>query len=172
MMVIFKLFMRVNLGFFLWIVVIISTLCIVIYLFYEPKMITKDVYAVMAVSSCISFFIIAQRFLWIALRIEFMNIMYFFLLMVVFAGIVAGSMKLRGWQKKNRFRKKVSFAKCMKYGGWGFLVFLFFYQMILSYLLRPNFLTVMALSVSHANLLLIIWTYFDVRKLYRRKGFR
>ena len=92
------------------------------------------------------------------------------MLMLIFAGIVAGCMKVVNWRKKKKF-KRVGFVKCMRYFGWGFLVFLFFYQLILSYLLRPNFLTVLALSISHVNLLLIIWTYFDVKKLYRRRRF-
>lgn len=169
MMVVFRLFMSMNLGFFLWIVVVVSVFCIGIYLLYKPAMITKDVYAIMAISSCISLSIIAQRFLWVALRIDLVNVLYFFLLMLIFAGIIGVSMKLGGWRKKRGLRRKIGFVKFMRYLGWGFLVFLFFYQLILSYLLRPNFLTVMALSISHANLLLIIWTYFDVKKLYLRK---
>jgi len=169
MMIVFKLFMNVNLGFLLWIVVIISTLSIGLYLLYKPLIITKDIYAIMAVSSCVSLSIIAQRFLWIALRIDLINMFYFFLLMLIFAGIVVGSLKVLGWQKKRGKGCKMDFVKLMRYVGWSFLVFLFFYQLILSYLLRPNFLTVMALSVSHTNLLLIIWTYFDVKKLYRNK---
>jgi len=169
--------MNVSFGLLLWIVVIVSTSCIGIYLFYKPYiaskpfMITKDVYTIMAVSSCISLSIIAQRFLFIALRIDLINMLYFFLLMVLFAGIVAGSMKVMGWRKKKGIRRKGSFLKIIRHLGWGFLLFLFFYQLVLSYLLRPNFLTVMALSVSHVNLLLIIWTYFDVRRLYRYRRF-
>jgi len=163
--------MNVNLGFMLWIVVVVSTLCIGVYLLSKPLMITKDIYAIMAISSCISLSIITQRFLWIALRIDLINMMYFFLSMLIFAGIVAGSVKLGGWRRRKGFKRKVNLVKCMRHLGWGFLLFLFFYQLVLSYLLRPNFLTVMALSISHVNLLLIMWTYFDVRKLYGR-GYR
>ena len=175
MMLVFRIFMNVNLGFILWIVAIISTLCIGIYLFYKPYMIkkpymiTKDIYAIMAISSCLCLSFIAQRFLFIALGIDLTNMVHFFLLMLIFAGIVAGSMKLIGWRKKHGFRYQISFVKLMRYLGWGFLVFLFFYQLILSYLLRPNFLTVLALSISHGNLLLIIWTYFDVKQLYQKR---
>jgi len=169
MMAIFRLFMNVNLGFLLWIVLIISTLCSGIYMLYKPFMITKDVYAMMAISSCISLSIIAQRFLWIALRIDLVNIMYFLLSILIYGGIVMGVTKLKGRKKRRRHRQKIEMIKRLRYLGWGFLLFLFFYQLILSYLLRPNFLTVLALSVSHLNLLLIIWTYFDVRKLYEMK---
>ena len=172
MMVVFRLFMNVNLGFLLWIALLISTSCSVIYLFLEPYMITKDIYAMMAISSCISFSIIAVSFLWIALRIDLVNMMYFLFSMLVFAAIVAVVKKDgRKSRKKGRGRRrrKVDIVKTMRYLGWGFLLFLFFYQLILSYLLRPNFLTVLALSVSHLNLLLIIWTYFDVKKLYGMK---
>ena len=171
MMVVFRLFMNVNWGLLLWVVIIISTFCIGIYLFHKPIMVTKDVYAVMAISSCISLSIIAQRFLFTALRIDIVNMLYFFLSMIAFAAIVLGIMKITGWRRRRGIRRKIGFIKFMRYLGWGFLVFLFFYQIVLSYLLRPNFLTVMALSVSHANLLLIIWTYFDVRRLYRRKRY-
>ena len=170
MMIIFKFFMNVNLGLLLWIVIIISCLCVGIYLRVQPRMITKDIYAIMAVSSCISLSIIAQRFLWIALRIDLINMMYFFLAMLIFAVVVAGSLKLGGRSKRKKYRRKVSFVKYLRYLGWGLLLFLFFYQLVLSYLLRPNFLTVLALSISHINLLLIIWTYFDVKKLYERKS--
>ena len=168
MMAVFMLFMNVSLSFLLWIVIIISTLCIGIYFLSKSHMITKDTYAIMAVSSCISLSIIAQRFLFIALGIDLRDVMYFFLMMLTFAGIVAGCMKAIGWIG---FRQKVGFVRCMQYFCWAFLVFLFFYQLILSFLLQPNFLTVLALSISHSSLLLIIWTYFDVRKLYRRRRF-
>ena len=171
MMMIFKFFMNVNLGLLLWTVVVISTICIGIYLFFKPQRITKDIYAIMAVSSCISLSIIAQRFLWIALRIDLVNMMYFFLAMLIFAAVIAVSLRLGGWQRKRKNRrKKVSLIKCLRYLGWGLLLFLFFYQLVLSYMLRPNFLTVMALTISHINLLLIIWTYFDVKKLYAQRG--
>ena len=165
MMVVFRLFMNVNLGFFLWVVLIVSAFFSVVHLCLKPYMITKDIYAMMAISSCVSFSIIAHRFLWIALRIDLFNMMYFFLSMLIFAAIV---MIVRGRKKKKRApqRREVDIVKYLRYLGWGFLLFLFFYQLILSYLLRPNFLTVLALSVSHTNLLLIIWTYFDVKRLY------
>jgi len=131
-------------------------------------MITKDIYAMMAISSCFSFSTIALRFLWIALRIDLVNMMYFLFSMLVFAIVIAVVKK--GRRKKRRVRQKVDATKYIRYLAWGFLLFLFFYQLVLSYLLRPNFLTVLALSVSHLNLLLIIWTYFDVRKLYEGKG--
>jgi len=167
MMVIFRLFMGVRLGFLLWIVLIVSTICSGIYLCLKPYMITKDIYAIMAICSCFSFSIIAQRFLWIALRIDLANIMYFLLSMSVFATVIMVVKKRK--RKKRKVKKEVHVATYIRYLAWGFLLFLFFYQLILSYLLRPNFLTVLALSVSHLNLLLIIWTYFDVRKLYRGK---
>jgi len=180
MMAVFRLFMNVNLGFMLWIVLLVSTVSSGIYLFQKPYTITKDVYALMAISSCISLSLIAQRFLWIALRIDLINMMHFLFSMVIFALIVGGISHLKG-QKKRRYHryqshhrrvgKKVDWFKRLRYVGWSFLLFLFFYQIVLSYLLRPNFLTVMALSISHGNLLLIIWTYFDVRKLYERKRF-
>ncbi|MCL1990639.1 MAG: hypothetical protein FWG67_07105 [Defluviitaleaceae bacterium] len=143
-----------------------STLGSGIYLSHKPYMITKDIYAIMAVSSCLSLSIIAQRFLWIAFRIDLMNMMYFFLAMFMFAFIAASAMKLKRRKKKKRIKKRINWLKRLSYIGWGFLMFLFFYQLMLSYLLRPNFLTVMALSISHGNLLLIMWTYVDVKQLY------
>jgi len=170
MMVIFRLFMDVNLGFLLWMVLVLSTLCSGVYLCLKPYMVTKDIYALMAISSCFSFSIIALRFLWIALRIDLVNMMYFLFSMLVFAMIIVIVKKRRRkGGKKRRVRQKVDATKYIRYLAWGFLLFLFFYQLILSYLLRPNFLTVLALSVSHLNLLLIIWTYFDVKKLYEMK---
>jgi len=171
MMVVFRLFMNVNLGFLLVVALIVSTLSSGLYLLYKPFMVTKDIYAIMAISSCISLSIIAQRFLWIALRIDLLNMMYFFLSLLIFAGIVVICVKFDDRRKRRKFKRKINVVKGMRYFGWGVLLFLFFYQLILSYLLRPNFLTVMALSVSHVNLLLIIWTYFDVRKLYAPRRF-
>lgn len=172
MMATFRLFMNVQLGFMLWIVLLVSTIGSGMYLFQKPYTITKDTYAMMAISSCISLSLIAQRFLWIALRIDLINMMYFLFSMIIFAIIVAGVLRLRGHKKRRyqrHLRKRVDWFKRLRYLGWGFLLFLFFYQLVLSYLLRPNFLTVMALSISHGNLLLIIWTYFDVKSLYERK---
>jgi len=158
--------MNVNFGLMLWVAMMLSILCSGIYLTTKPFMITKDIYAVMAISSCICASIIAQRFLWIALRIDLINMLYFFLSMLTFGLIVAFGMRLRDQKKKRKNRKKVDWVRRMRILGWCFLLFLFFYQLVLSYLLRPNFLTVMALSISHGNLLLIMWTYFDVKKLY------
>lgn len=169
MMVVFRMFMNVNLGVLLWMVLIISTLCSLTYLLIKPFAVTKDIYAIMAISSCISLSIIAQRFLWVALRIDLINMAYFLLSMVIYGMIVMAVVRLKGRGKKRRSRKKKDMIKRLRYLGWGFLLFLFFYQLVLSYLLRPNFLTVLALSVSHINLLLIMWTYFDVKKLYEVK---
>lgn len=169
MMVIFRIFMNIQMGLMQWIVLILSVLGSIIYISTKPFMLSKDIYAVMAVTSCISLSITAQRFLWIALRIDLRNMFYFSLSMLIFAGIVAVwfRVKSRNRERKNRMiREKI---KRLRYTGWFFLLFLFFYQLILSYLLRPNFLTVLALSVSHGNLLLVIWTYFDVRRLYVSK---
>jgi len=166
MMAFFRLFMNVNLGFMLWIAPLISTFSSGLYLLQKPYTVTKDTYAILAVSSCISLSIIAQRFLWIALRIDLINMMYFLLSIVIFGLIVAWNLHRKDQRKRKSYRKKVDWLKRLRYIGWGFLMFLFFYQLVLSYLLRPNFLTVMALSISHGNLLLIMWTYFDVKHLY------
>lgn len=169
MMVIFRVFMNIQMGFMLWIVLILSTMGIIINILTKPFMLSKDIYAVMAVTSCISLSIIVQCFLWIAFRIDLRNMLYFLLSMLIFAGIVAVSFRMKGRNKKRKsisFRKKVERLRHM---GWLLLLFLFFYQLILSYLLRPNLLTVLALTVSHANLLLIMWTYFDVRRMYVSK---
>lgn len=166
MMVIFRLFMNVQMGFMLWIAVIFSVLGSGIYTLTKPFMLSKEVYAVMAVTSCISLSIIAQRFLWIALRIDLRNMFYFLLSMLTFAGIVAVGLRMKGRHPKRRKKTARGTIKKLRATGWFFLLFLFFYQLILSYLLRPNFLTVLALLTSHVNLLLVIWTYFDVRKLY------
>ena len=173
MTAVFRLFMNVNLGFMLWLVLFVSTFSSGLYLLQRPYTITKDTYAILAVSACVSMSIIAQRFLWIALRIDLINMMYFLLSMLIFALIVVGKRHLAN-QKKHRYyryrtQRKVDWLKRLRYIGWIFLLFLFFYQLILSYLLRPNFLTVMALSISHGNLLLIIWTYFDIKRLYAPK---
>lgn len=169
MIIIFRIFMNVQTGFMMWTVLILSTFGVVLYLLTKPFMLSKDIYAVMAVTSCISLSIIVQRFLLIAFRIDFRNMLYFFLSMLFFASIVAVPFRTKGCKKKNKnksIRKKI---ESLRYTGWLFLLFLFFYQLILSYLLRPNFLTVLALLVSHINLLLIIWTYFDVRRMYVTK---
>lgn len=166
MMAVFRLLMNVNLGFLLWIALFVSSFSSGLYLLQKPYTITKDTYAILAISSCVSLSIIAQRFLLIALRIDLMNMMYFLLSIVIFGLIVAWQMHSKDQRKQKRHRKKVDWLKRLRYIGWGFLLFLFFYQLVLSYVLRPNFLTVMALSISHGNLLLIIWTYFDVKRLY------
>ena len=170
MMVVFRLFMHVQLGITLWLALIVSTVASSCYLFLKPFMITRDTYTIMALTSCFSLSIIALRFLWIALAIDLINMLYFVIAMVIFALIISFSIKFKGLRKK---KKKLTQQALIKYGrivGWGFLGFLFFYQLVLSYLLRPNFLTVMALSVSHLNLLLIIWTYFDLGRLYSSKS--
>jgi len=168
MMVIFRLFMGVSLGVTLWIAMIISALATSGYLFLKPFLITRDTYTIMAISSCISLSIIAGHFLWIALSIDWGNLMFFLIAMVVFAVIVLASSKLLRKRKKKK-RTKTDYFTYLRIVGWGFLGFLFFYQVILSFLLRPNFLTVMALAISHFNLLLIIWTYFDIGRLYGSK---
>lgn len=170
MMVVFKLFMHVRFNVLLWLVLIFSIFCCGLYLRTKPYMLTKEIYATTAISSSFCMSIIAQRFLWIALRIDFLNMLYFFLSMVIFAMIISFALKFKTKKKQPRFRKKVCWVTRLRYMGWGFFLFLFFYQLILSYLLRPNFLTVMALSISHGNLLLIMWTYFDIKKLYGKKS--
>ena len=169
MLVVFRIFMNMNFNFFLWVVFILSTLCSGIYLLMKPFMVTRDIYAIMAVLSCISLSIIARRFLWVALRIDLINMMYFFLSMLIFAVIIAIGMKLGGRRRSKKYKNAKARIKKLRYVGWFFLLFLFFYQLILSYLLRPNFLTVMALTISHVNLLLVMWTYFDVRRLYKEE---
>lgn len=169
MMVIFRIFMNIQMGFMLWVVLILSTLGIISYSLTKPFMLSKEIYAVMAVTSCISLSIIVQRFLWIALRIDLRNMLYFFLSMLIFASIVTLSFCVKGRNKKKQHRSVREKIKRLRYTGWVFLLFLFFYQLILSYLLRPNFLTVLALTVSHVNLVLIIWTYFDVKRMYVSK---
>lgn len=169
MLVVFRIFMNMNFNFFLWVVFILSTLCSGIYLLMKPFMVTRDIYAITAVLSCISLSIIARRFLWVALRIDLINMMYFFLSMLVFAVIIAIGMKFGGRRRSKKYKNAKARIKKLRYIGWFFLLFLFFYQLILSYLLRPNFLTVMALTISHVNLLLVMWTYFDVRRLYKEE---
>ena len=169
MLVLFRFFMNVNFGLMLGIVFIFSTLCSGIYLLVKPFMVTRDIYAIMAILSCASLSIIAQRFLWVALRIDLINMVYFFLSMLIFAVIVAGGQVLLGRRRRKKKRSARSGIKRLRYVGWCFLLFIFFYQLVLSYLLRPNFLTVMALAISHANLGLIMWTYFDMRRLYRNE---
>jgi len=165
MMVIFRLFMNVNLGFTLWIALVISALSSCGYLLLKPFMITRDIYTIMAITSCISLSIIAGHFLWIALSIDWGNLMFFLAAMIVFAVIVLVSSKILR-KRKNKKRTKTDYFIYLRIVSWGFLGFLFFYQVILSFLLRPNFLTVMALAISHFNLLLIIWTYFDLGRMY------
>ena len=172
MMVIFRMFMSVSLGFTLWIAMVISALASIGYLFLKPFMVTRDIYTIMAISSCISLSIIAGHFLWIALAIDFMNMVWFLVAMLVFSVLIAAGLKYSGSRKKRKRkkpRKKDDWLKYLRIIGWGFLGFLFFYQLVLSYLLRPNFLTVMALAISHFNLLLCIWTYFDIGRLYGGK---
>ncbi|MCL2560469.1 MAG: hypothetical protein FWE07_08265 [Turicibacter sp.] len=169
MMVIFRMFMSVQMGLLLWVALILSVLGSGCYTFTKPHELSKDIYTLMAVTSCVSLSIVAQRFLWIALRIDFRNLFFFLVSMLVFAGIVIVRMRIKEHERK---RKRLTVREKIikfRYAGWYFLLFLFFYQLILGYLLRPNFLTVLALSVAHANLLLSIWTYFDIRKLYARK---
>jgi hypothetical protein len=158
--------MNVQMGLMLWIALILSVLASGISLLTKPFMLSKDIYTIMAVTSCISLSIIAQRFLWIALRIDLRNMGYFLLSMLMFATLVAVGLRIKGRNKKSESRTAREKIKKLRYMGWLFLLFLFFYQLILSYLLRPNFLTVLALSVSYTNLLLMMWTYFDVRRLY------
>lgn len=172
MMVVFRLFMNTSFGLLLWIALIASTFCSGVYLSHKPYMVTKDMYATVAIAACISLSIIAQRFLWIALRIDLLNMMYFLLSMLIFATLVAYGMRVKDKKKRWRKPKKVDWFLVFRYAGWGFLLFLFFYQLVLSYLLRPNFLTVMALTISHGNLLLLIWTYFDVKQMYAKKRYR
>jgi len=166
MLVIFRLVMNINFGVMQSVVLLFSTLCSGVYLFLKPFMITKDIYALMAILSCTSLSMITWRLLLVALGIDFVNMMYFFLSMLIFTLIIVGSQTL--WQKRRKRRPLKKRLKNLRYLGWGFMVFLFLYQLVLSYLLRPNFLTVMALTISHANLLLMIWTYFDLKRLYAR----
>jgi len=172
MMVVFRMFMGVSLGLMLWIALIVSTAASWCYLSTKPHQLTKDTYAVMAVASCFSLSIIAGRFLWIALSIDWGNLMFFLIAMVVLAVIVVGATRVaqsRKKRKRKRIRTQKNAITYLRLVSWGFFGFLFFYQLILSFLLRPNFLTVMALSISHFNLLLIIWTYFDIGRLYSSK---
>jgi len=169
MMVIFRLFMNVNLGFTLWIAMVISVLFSSYYLLTKSFMITRDTYALMAIASCVSLSIIAGHFLWIAIGVDLMNMIYFLMAMVVFAICITISVQFKRSKKKKKNRKQFDLIKFLRIIGWSFFGFLFFYQLVLSYLLRPNFLTVMALAISHFNLLLIIWTYFDIGRLYSSK---
>jgi uncharacterized membrane protein len=163
------MFMGVRLGFTLWVALIISAVASCGYLLLKPFLITRDTYAVMAVASCVSLSIVAGHFLWIALGIDLVNMVWFLIAMLIFSVLIAVGLKYNGSRKKRKRkkpRKKDDWLKYLRIVGWGFLGFLFFYQLVLSYLLRPNFLTVMALAISHFNLLLIIWTYFDIGRLY------
>ena len=168
MMVIFRLFIGVSLGFTLWFALVISAVASCGYVLLKPYMVTTDTYAVMAVSSCFSLSIIAGHFLWIAIGIDLNNILYFLGAMLIFSCLIIAGMSYKN-RKRKKVRQKGDIIKYLRVLGWSLLGFLFFYQLVLSYLLRPNFLTVLALAISHFNLLLIIWTYFDLGRLYGGK---
>jgi len=168
MTLVFNFFMKTNFGIDLWFVLILSTVNILIFLFTRKFKITCDHYTFAAITSCISLSIITVRFLWVAFFIDLFNMIYFFTSLLIFGIIVAVVIKMKSSKSKVKKRKNVDIIKRLRYLGWSFLLFLFFYQLILSYLLRPNFLTVMALSISHLNLLLIMWTYFDILQLYKK----
>lgn len=166
MIVIFRLFMDVGTGFFLWLVVVISLCNLLIGLVTKAYALSKDVYTVVAVSACFSLTLVSWRFLWVALAIDLRNMFHFLMAMLIFSGLTFILTKLRPYRKR-RSQKSGRWIRKLRYTGWTLMVFLFFYQVVLSYLLRPNFLTVLSLSVSHVNLLVIIWTYFDLKKLHQ-----
>ena len=166
MIVTFRLFMNVRVGFLLWLVIVISACNVLIGLATKTYFLSKDVYTIVAASACFSLSLISWRFLWVALAIDLRNMSHFLIAMLLFAGVTFVITKLLP-HRKRRPRKSGRLMRKLRYTGWALLVFLFFYQVVLSYLLRPNFLTVLSLSVSHVNLLVIIWTYFDLKKLHR-----
>ena len=165
MLVIFRLFMNVHFGGLLWGAFVISFCNVSLHLAIKPFKITGFLYVTTAVSGCVSLTIISWRFLLVALGIDVKNMLYFLCSMVLFGGLVYLYVIYKKNRNKQRRKRRTPWHRKLRYMGWVFLLFLFFYQLILSYLLRPNFLTVMALTVSHLNLLLIMWTYFDVKQL-------
>lgn len=172
MMVVFRLIMNVELGFFMWISLIISVFCTLIHSFTKSDEITEYMYAIMAVLTCISLSLVTKRMLIIALRIDIRNFFYFLIAMSIFAIFVMWCTRAYDRRRINSSRKehgKIDYGKRFQYLGWAFLIFLFFYQIILSYVLRPNVLTIIALSISHLNLLLIMFTYFDLKNLNTSK---
>jgi len=171
MIVTFRFLMDVHVGLFMWLVVVTSVCSVLIGITTKPFFLSKDVYAIVAVSACFSLTLVSWRFLWVALAIDLRNMMHFLVVMLIFALVTFIISKKLPHRKRKSWRSK-RLIRRLKYIGWSLLVFLFFYQVVLSYLLRPNFLTVLSLSVSHVNLLVIIWTYFDLRKLYRLQRLR
>jgi len=165
MIVILRTFMDVRAGFLLWLVIIVSTGNVLIGLTTKAHLVSKDVYTIVATSACFSLTLISWRFLWVALAIDLRNMSHFLVAMIIFSGLTFLISKLLPYRRRRRRRSRWRISH-LRYVGWTLLIFLFFYQVILSYLLRPNFLTVLSLSVSHMNLLVLMWTYFDLKKLH------
>ena len=167
MLAVFRLFMGVHLGVVLGVSFGVSVVGSLSYLLIKPYQLTRKIYSAMAISASLSLTIVSCKFLWIALAIDFINMIYFLIAMVVFSVLITLGARYFEKRKKRKRKTSVDLIKFFRILGWCFFAFLFFYQLVLSYLLRPNFLTVLALSISHFNLVLIIWTYFDVGRLYK-----
>ena len=169
MLIAFQIVMNVRMNSFLWLAAFSSIFANLVYFATNPNKLKRRTYTLLAISSCFSLTTIAIRFLWIAFMIDLRNIRAFFLGMLIFGCLVILATKFIPYRKKSKLTLEKLTSR-LKIVGWGLMIFLFFYQITLSYIFRPNFLTITSLTVSHFNLILVIWVYFDIKRLYQIKS--
>ena len=141
-------------------IIVVAIAGLILYMSVKIWEITADIYAISATLSCLNLGLVSLRFSIIAFRIDFRNILVFFGSLLLFTFILL-------WYSRRKKRKKHhQWTKIIRKIGWGFSLFFFFYQLVLGYILRPNFLIIMALTLSHLTLIWWIYIYFDMKQLY------
>ena len=163
MLLILTLFINISFGLLMSLSLGFSLIGIIIHFYIKlnPQNITKDIYAITAVTSNISLSIISKILLFIAIRIDFMNFIYFLISLFIFLIVTYFLLK-----KRNR-KKMLPLGKIIKRAMLFAVFLLLSYQIILAYFLRPNFLVNISLIISNINLMMLIFTYFDLKRLYK-----
>jgi len=156
-----RLVLNVNFGLLMMVSLGLSVIGVLSYAATKAHEMTRDVFTIGALTSAISLMIISKLLLFIAIRIELANFMYFALALLAFTLITFLIIR-----RKFRIRE-LSFTKLLKRIFFAAIVFIFLYQIILGYFLRPNFLVTLSLFLSNVSQMFLIFTYFNLKHLYK-----
>ena len=158
------LFLGINFGLFMIISLGLSVIGVVSYVLTKAHEMTDDIFTVGALTSSLSLSVISKLLLFIAIRIEMANFMYFALALLMFTFITFLIIR-----KKFRIRK-LTFTRLLKRVVFATLLFTFLYQIILGYFLRPNFLVTLSLLLSQVSQGFLAFTYFHLKYIYRDRS--
>jgi len=159
-----RLFLGVNVGLFMILSALMSVIGVLSYVLTKAHEVSPDIFTVGALTSALSLTVVAKLLLFIAIRIEFANFMYFALALMMFTFISFLIVR-----RKFRLRK-LTFVRLVKRVVVATLLFIFLYQIILGYFLRPNFLVTFSLLLSQVSQVFLAFTYFYLKYMYRDRS--